>query len=114
MTPKPSPTFGSAVAHALYLLNGARSDAGSPMVARYPGMDAYAQDWADEMARADTLVHSPHSPYSAEVIASGAEGASAAIRLWMLSPPHRVIILDPDYRRVGIGYNDGYWVAVFS
>lgn len=116
MTPSPSssPTFTSQTFHALYLMNGERKEAGAPAVARYPGMDAYAQDWAEEMDRADTLVHSSGSPYSAEVIASGAVTATQAVDLWMKSPPHRDIILNSAYTKVGIGYANGYWCAVFS
>lgn len=114
--PSPSQTFASTTYQALYLINGERKEAGAAAVARYPGMDAYAQDWADEMARADILVHSPHNPYSAEVIAVGSGGMSAtqAVNVWMQSPPHREIILNPAYTKVGIGYADGYWCAVFS
>lgn len=95
---------------ALHLINGERAVA----VGRYPGMDAYAQEWAEVMAEADVLAHSPHPPYSGEVIASGAVTGSQAVNLWMLSPPHRDIILNPAYTRVGIGYADGYWCVVFS
>lgn len=100
--------------HALYLINGERREKGAVMVARYPGMDGYAHEWAEEMARADILVHSPHSPYSGEVIASGATSAQTAVTLWMNSAAHRDIILNPAYNKVGIGYADGYWCAVFS
>lgn len=114
MTPKPSATPVSITQHALFLINGERKEAGANAVGVYSGMGGYCQDWADEMARADTLVHSPHNPYSAEVIASGATSASRAVDLWMQSPPHREIILNPAYTMIGIGYSDGYWCAVFS
>lgn len=117
MTPSsPSQTFASTTYQALYLINGERKEAGTAAVARYPGMDAYAQDWADEMARADLLVHSPHNPYRAEVIAVGTDGMTAtqAVDVWMKSPPHREIILSSAYTKIGIGYADGYWCAVFS
>lgn len=80
-------------------------------------MNAYADEWARRMAAADTLVHSPHLPYSAEVIAANTSGtlsAQGALTLWMNSPPHRQIILNPAYTRIGIGYTNGYWCAVFS
>lgn len=104
-----SPTY-----QALFLINGERKQAGVNAVADYSGMGGYCQDWAEEMDRADTLVHSPHNPYSAEVIASGATTASQAVNLWMTSPPHRDIILNPAYTKIGIGYSGGYWCAVFS
>lgn len=109
-TPRPSVTrFTSITDKALEQLNAKRS---TP-VARYTGMDAYAQEWADEMARTDTLVKSPMNPYSAEVIASGVTDATIVIDFWM-NTPARLDILNPAYTRVGIGYADGYWVAVFS
>lgn len=117
--PKPSPTSASPspvnqTFHALYLINGERGEVGAPVTAQYSGMGGYAQDWAEEMDRADTLVHSSGSPYSAEVIASGAVTAQTAVSNWMQSPPHREIILNPAYTKIGIGYSDGYWCVVFS
>ncbi len=99
----------SITAQLHYLINGERS----PMLARYPGMDAYAQDWAEQMAGADVLEHSD-GLYSGEVIASGATTASQAIALWKTSPAHWDIITNDAYRMVGIGYSDGYWCVVFS
>lgn len=111
----PSPTSTASIRfQALYLINGERAKAGLKPLAEYPGMSAYANDWAEEMDRADVLVHSSNNPYSAEVIASGATSASQAVSLWMNSPPHRDIILNPAYDKVGIGFVDGYWCAVFS
>lgn len=78
-------------------------------------MDATAQEWADHMATTDVLAHRPTvAPYRGEIIASGADTASAAVSLWMASPAHNKIMLDPAYRMAGIGYNSGYWIVVFS
>ena len=30
-------------------------------------------------------------------------GASSVVRLWLDSPPHRAIVLEPGFRRIGIG-----------
>jgi uncharacterized protein YkwD len=96
-------------------MNAERAEVGAPRLARYTGMDATAQDWADVMADADTLAHRPVlAPYRGEIIASGAETASDAMTLWLLSPPHRQIMLDPRYTMAGIGYNSGYWTVIFS
>lgn len=116
VTPKPSATPVSMTNHALYLINGERKEAGLSMVAVYSGMGGYAQDWAEEMDRADVLVHSSNNPYSAEVIAVGTDGMTAAqaVEAWMQSPPHREIILNPAYNKVGIGHSGGYWCAVFG
>ncbi len=77
-------------------------------------MDAYAHEWAEHMDQADTLEHSTGSPYRAEVIASGAPDAETALSLWLGSPAHRDIILDPQYTMVGIGTSGGYWAVVFN
>ncbi|MGW6260354.1 CAP domain-containing protein [Streptomyces sp. NPDC055085] len=87
---------------------------GSPL-SRYSGMDATVQAWADEMARTNTLAHRPIlTPYHGEIIASGATDTATAMTLWLGSPPHRQIILNTTFTRVGIGYNAGYWCVVFS
>lgn len=97
------------------ILNVERAKIGAPRLARYPGMDGTAQDWADEMARKDTLAHRPIlAPYRGEIVASGAETASEALTLWLNSPPHKQIMLDPRYTMAGIGFNSGYWIVVFS
>ncbi len=97
------------------ILNVERAKRGAPRLARYPGMDATAQDWAEEMDRKDTLAHRPLlAPYRGEIVASGAHTASEALTLWLNSPPHKTIMLDPRYTMAGIGYQDGYWIVLFS
>jgi uncharacterized protein YkwD len=100
---------------AIDKLNAERVRVGAPKLARYPGMDAAAQDWADEMARADVVAHRPIlAPYLGEIVASGAHDATTAVRLWQSSPAHWTIAVNPAYDKVGVGYNNGYWVMVFS
>lgn len=78
-------------------------------------MDAVAQEWAEEMARTDVLAHRPQlAPYTGEIIASGADTPETAMRLWMTSPPHREIIFNTTYGKIGIGYSAGYWCVVFN
>lgn len=85
-------------------------------MARYPGMDAYADAWARQIADRGVLEHSDldGGNYRAEIIASGAVTASQAMVLWETSPAHRDIMLNPAYTMAGIGYADGYWVIVFN
>jgi uncharacterized protein YkwD len=94
-------------------LNRERAAAGAGPVARYTGMDAYAQDWAEQMAGRDVLEHS-RFPYAAEIICSGADTAAEAIESWRSSQPHWVIAMNPAYTKVGVGFKDGYWVMVFN
>ncbi len=54
-----------------------------------------------------------------ENLAAGAETAAEAVQLWMESPSHREIILDPNWTEVGVAVRDGgehspYWVQVFG
>lgn len=84
-------------------------------LARYPGMDGTAQEWAEEMARRDVLMHRPTVyPYSGEVIASGTDSPQRVLQLWLNSPPHKDIVLNPSYDKLGVGYADGYWIMVLN
>lgn len=49
-----------------------------------------------------------------EILADGATDPAHAIQLWLDSPPHREIMLDPLYVHVGIKKQGQYWVAVFG
>jgi uncharacterized protein YkwD len=99
---------------AQLIINEHRQNLGMPKLARYPGMDSFAQEWAEEMARTGVLKHSGLGPYKGEVIASGAYTAEAVVNLWMNSPAHKEIILRSSFTMAGIGYSRGYWVMVFS
>jgi uncharacterized protein YkwD len=49
------------------------------------------------------------APYLGENIASGTQplSAGAIVQMWMLSPPHRQNLLDPSFKRVGVGAAGG-------
>lgn len=51
--------------------------------------------------------------FGAENIAQGARNANSVMNLWMNSPGHRANILGDRYRRLGVGYVNGYWVQNF-
>lgn len=95
MTPRPStptPTWtATPAATALAYINTLRA---TPL-ARYTGMDAYAEQQAD----AHTLVGSPD--YAA--IVSSTDGVTWDAYAYEL-----------DYAKAGIGYHDGYWVLVLN
>lgn len=50
-----------------------------------------------------------------ENIAAGHENPEQVVEGWMNSPGHRANILDPDFTKIGVGYNESgnYWVQVF-
>jgi uncharacterized protein YkwD len=49
------------------------------------------------------------APYLGENLASGTQplAAAAIVQMWMGSPPHRQNLLDPSFRRVGVGAAGG-------
>jgi uncharacterized protein YkwD len=54
-----------------------------------------------------------------ENLAIGQETPAEVMRLWMESPAHRAVILDPEWKEVGIALRFGgeysiYWVQVFA
>ncbi|UCC29549.1 MAG: CAP domain-containing protein [Phycisphaerales bacterium] len=54
-----------------------------------------------------------------ENLAAGPESSAEVMKLWMDSPPHRDIILDPTWKEVGIAVRAGgeystYWVQEFG
>jgi uncharacterized protein YkwD len=68
----------------------------------------------------ERAVAGKYSYYSVgENLAAGATTAAEVMKLWMDSPPHRAIILDPKWREVGIAVRVGsddsvYWVQEFG
>lgn len=59
--------------------------------------------------------------YGGEAVAWGWDNAVPVVEFWVNSPPHRVLLLDPDIREVGVGYfadgrspNIWYWTAEFG
>ena len=69
---------------------------------------------------AERAVKASYRFYSVgENLAAGPSSASEVMKLWMESPPHRSIILDPTWREVGIAVRTGgehsiYWVQEFG
>jgi uncharacterized protein YkwD/PKD repeat protein len=59
--------------------------------------------------------------YGGEAVAWGWESAVPVVEFWVNSPPHRILILDPNIREVGVGFfadglapNIWYWTAEFG
>lgn len=51
--------------------------------------------------------------YAGENIAKGQRSAKEAVKDWMNSPGHKANILNPNYKLIGVGYYNGYWVQEF-
>lgn len=93
------------------LVNDARWSQGSAGLARNAAMDAVAEGWAAELARAGTLSHNPQYPNqipggwvaAAENVAQGYQGGTAMHEGWMNSAGHRANILG-NFTDIGIAY----------
>jgi uncharacterized protein YkwD len=49
-----------------------------------------------------------------ENIAHGQRKPEEVLRTWKNSPGHFANMINPNYKTVGIGYYQGYWVQIFS
>jgi uncharacterized protein YkwD len=130
--PVPVDTHNPAVAVQI-IVNYERSRVGAGPLAIDPLIASAASGHSSEMAaynRPDHRGADGSSPAdrmrrhnvifgaAGEVIAAGYQGYLTVVAGWMNSPPHRKIILDPAYRRIGVGVAIGnrmpkypYWTA---
>jgi uncharacterized protein YkwD len=103
-------------------LNRRRTKAGCHRVRLRVPLTRAAQAHSADMARTRHLGHtgtdgsSPQQRmlaagyrprHSGEVVAADTDTASATVKMWMKSPPHRHIILTCRYTDAGIGRADG-------
>lgn len=49
-----------------------------------------------------------------ENIAAGQKTPEQVVKAWMNSSSHKKTILNPDYHKLGVGYNNNYWVQIFT
>ena len=103
-----------------------RADNGIPGLDQDRDLQAEAQAWAEQMASAGVLSHSPVSQvYGAETVGFAPDTATVLAAFMQSSchdvppdepcPGHREILLDAGLRRVGIGHvwrGDTLWLAV--
>ncbi len=104
--------------------NAARTTAALPPLTRNPAMDAVAQSWAEQLARAGTLSHNPSTGSQipagwsrwGENVAQGYTFRSV-VGGWLGSTGHRANILG-DFTDIGIGWvvagGTTYAVQVFA
>lgn len=93
-TPKETPTVTEAQ-KALNFINELRENLGRPLLARYTGMDAAAEDQADR----HVLEYLHDYAY---VISSG-DGVT-----WSRE------VYDPMFTKAGVGYHGGYWILILN
>lgn len=110
----------------LQAINDVRAQHGLPAVHAHGGLARAADNHSAEMARRGFFSHASsdgtawdsrvrryvNASRIGEVLAafSGSRGermARKVVRMWMRSPPHRVVILDPSFRNVGVARRRG-------
>lgn len=120
--PPPSPTADEVVA----AINAERAKFGLGPLSIDPGLMRIAQEWSEQMAKADTLAHgnfaaritSVHPRVAAgEDVAEGYSDAASVVVGWMKSPPHRANILGR-FSHIGVGVGTSrnrhiYWTCDF-
>ncbi len=109
----------------LVKVNKARALNGLSALVRNNYMDELARQHCANMSNTGTLSHDgfderANSITSAlgafsvgENCAEGYYGADSLVNGWLNSPGHRKNILDPSFRRTGIGYKDKYATQIF-
>lgn len=94
-------------------VNAARADHGLNPVTENPALNNIAQDWADHLVGTGDLQHRPnHWETYPDSIPAGGENVLQAwddfadaklVNMWLNSPSHRKILLDPEAKTVGTG-----------
>jgi len=85
-------------------------------------LDRFAVSWARHLARTGRFEHQDLSPILercelrrvGEIIAKGSVTPKQMIRMWLDSPGHRALLLDPGFRKAGVGAkrdSGGSWVG---
>lgn len=117
--PAPDPASSSDVTD---IVNSERAAEDLDPVAEDAALNAYAKDWAEQMASESRMYHSgldfEGSPRG-ENVASGQDDAAAVMAAWMDSPGHRANILGEDYTKTGVAMAKDaagreYWAQVFA
>ena len=119
----------------LQLVNLERAAANLSPVVGDPKLERIAGDYACRMIEkeffghrdpetgrgpGDRAVAGKYAFYSVgENLAAGQESAADVMKVWMESPSHREIILDPSWKEIGIAVRGGgeyvlYWVVEFG
>jgi uncharacterized protein YkwD len=124
---RPCPGAHTAIAHStpaeldtavVCLINRRRTEHGLPKLVASRKLDRSAQRWTNNMVGSDDFSHGAAfmDRISAvgfdwenvgENIATGYPTSAAVVRGWMRSPGHCANILNPIYREVGTGVDNG-------
>ena len=100
-------------------MNAVRASSGVGPLRFGRALTRAARSHSVDMARRGYFDHGPfvqrlrrfgvHAPYIGENLASGTSplGPAAIVQMWIASPPHRQNLLDPAFRRIGVGVAGG-------
>lgn len=121
--------------HVLQLVNLERAEVGGAPVVVAERLRKIAEDYACRMIEEDYFGHTePDSHFGpgeraaaakysfyavGENLAAGQHTAAEVMQVWMDSPAHRRVILDPSWKEIGIAVRFGgrygiYWVQEFG
>lgn len=121
--------FSQALTRVLQLTNYYRQQQGLHPLQFNSSLNSAAQAHSNDMAHGGFLDHRGsdgsrssdrarrygyRSGYVGENIAQGYRSADDVVAGWMNSSGHRRNILNPNYRDMGIGFNNYYWTQVFG
>lgn len=121
--------FAEAMTRVLQLTNYYRQRARLAPLQFNSRLSAAAQAHSNDMASRNSLSHtgSDGSSFSirlsrygyrfrwgGENIAQGQRSSDEVVNAWMNSSGHRANILNPNFREMGIGYNNRYWTQTFG
>jgi len=96
-------------------MNAVRAQNGAPPLRVGRALTRAARAHSADMARRNYFDHGPfvqrlrrfgvRAPHIGENLAygTGLLGAMAIVQMWVASPPHRRNLLDPKFRRIGVG-----------
>lgn len=123
-------TLGSSTREALCnAVNRSRAAKGRASLKLDAALSRVAQKHAEDMAKQGYFSHeSPDGGtmvtrleaagleygYAGENIARGQETVVDVMESWMNSSGHRKNILNPNFKKIGIGLYDEHWVQVFT
>jgi uncharacterized protein YkwD len=110
--PAPAPAATRAELHLLHVLNNVRANHGLRRFRLGSSIQSGAHYWARYLLRNDTFRHGRLQLASAENIGwltCRSDWAHDLTRMWLNSYAHRVNLLNPSYRRIGVGVARGPW-----
>jgi uncharacterized protein YkwD len=96
----------------LHAVNHVRVNHGLRRLRLGAGIQSGAHDWARYLLRHDTFRHGRLVSADAENIGwlTCRDGwARRLVRMWLDSYTHRIHLLDPSFRRIGVGVAGGPW-----